>query len=285
MSDFNGGETDYEGMESDSGQEITSESGSQESTSEDSQSQSFDQGDAKPSHNPNWDGALSQLPDEFHKGLIPIFSEWDSNYKRDTERYAPYKQFADNNVDPQLLQAGFQLAEQLRNNPEELFYMLNDQFKFVDVMEDEDEDDYLSEEDEFDFDEDNDDPVRNSPLFQELQAKLNSFEEAGQQRELAESQAQAEQSIKSDIETIAVRLNEPLNEVTWGLIRDSAIQSYGGSLIKATDALVQAGILAEVQAPETHGGNGFPQPPRPKLDGSNDQSEIEAMLRRSGFTQ
>lgn len=268
------------------GQEISEELGNQSNDTQEfnqefTQENNQNEGNERGLH-PSWNPLLEQLPEAFHKGISPILSGVDDKYRSLKEQYSPYQEFVNSKADPEILRAGMNLAQALNSDPQGLMLALNEKYGFLEI-EDDDEDEYdpsVGEDDDF---EDEDDPIASHPLFQEMSAKLAAFEEAKQAQEMEQTQAEVEKQINADIASIRQRLAGDLNDTQFAIIRDSAIQSHGGSLAAAADALFKAGLLPEKKAPETHNGNGFPNPPRFKLDGSNDRSEIEQLLLNAGL--
>jgi hypothetical protein len=71
---------------------------------------------------------LNEFPEALRPQVEPIFDKWDTDmnnrFKDIHEQYEPYKTFVDNNVDPDYLQAGVGLLEQVNNDPQKVFTAL-----------------------------------------------------------------------------------------------------------------------------------------------------------------
>jgi hypothetical protein len=82
--------------------------------------------------NPEWNEALSAIPSEYHEKLIPHFQKWDNGVNEKlqsaTSTYEPYKEFADNNIDPEHLKASLNLAYALETDPEAVYKALAAEF-------------------------------------------------------------------------------------------------------------------------------------------------------------
>ena len=50
--------------------------------------------------NPAWGEILDKTPSQLHPMMIPVFQKWDKNFQDVQSRYAPYKDYVDNNVSP-----------------------------------------------------------------------------------------------------------------------------------------------------------------------------------------
>jgi hypothetical protein len=78
--------------------------------------------------NPAWEKALSVIPQDLHSQVIPTFREWDQNFQKVQQGYAPYKQFADSGMKPEQLQQAVQLMQALEQNPEGVYKLLHQEF-------------------------------------------------------------------------------------------------------------------------------------------------------------
>lgn len=74
--------------------------------------------------NPAWDTLKEKLPKEFHSQIDPILSEWDKGVQQqfqknaeELRRYEAWKEFVDNNVDPNQLRVAAQMAQNLNTDP------------------------------------------------------------------------------------------------------------------------------------------------------------------------
>lgn len=74
--------------------------------------------------NPAWESLKEKIPKEFHSQIDPILSEWDKGVQQKFQTHAeelrkfdPYKQFIENQVDPQALLVGYNMAQNLNTDP------------------------------------------------------------------------------------------------------------------------------------------------------------------------
>ena len=81
-------------------------------------------------YNEAWAPMLNQLPDAYHNVVAPHLKEWDRGVQQRfdslNQRYSPYQKFVDQKVDPQLVEVGLSLVEQLRNDPNSFYQELGD---------------------------------------------------------------------------------------------------------------------------------------------------------------
>lgn len=70
---------------------------------------------------PAWQEILEVLPPEFHTLIKPTLLKWDQGVQEKIktvhEQYAPYKEFADNNIDGETLKNGYNLLSNFQQNP------------------------------------------------------------------------------------------------------------------------------------------------------------------------
>jgi len=71
--------------------------------------------------NPAWGEILDKTPSQLHPMMIPVFQKWDKNFQDVQSRYAPYKDYVDNNVSPDDIGQALQITHLLNNNPRAVF--------------------------------------------------------------------------------------------------------------------------------------------------------------------
>lgn len=83
---------------------------------------------AEGGHNPRWDGFLKDIPTAYHPMFEKQLSEWDKGvnqrFQEIHQEYSPYKEFKEQQVDPELLRYGLQILDVLENNPQGLYTAL-----------------------------------------------------------------------------------------------------------------------------------------------------------------
>lgn len=74
-----------------------------------------------PQGHPAYKEILDLLPESLHPLITPKLSEWDKRQQDKLQEvqgtYDPYKKFAENHVDPQVIEQALYLANHLQNNP------------------------------------------------------------------------------------------------------------------------------------------------------------------------
>lgn len=84
-----------------------------------------------PKIDPNWEKALSAIPEEFHPHLTGVFREWDqgvqNRFETVQQTYAPYKDLAEHQVPFQHVDEALQIRQAILNNPRQVFDYLAQQ--------------------------------------------------------------------------------------------------------------------------------------------------------------
>jgi hypothetical protein len=77
---------------------------------------------------PAWNELLSVLPQESHEQAIPVLKKWsqgvDSGFQKVHQQYAPFKSYIDQGIDPEVINYGMNLYNQVETNPTALFSAL-----------------------------------------------------------------------------------------------------------------------------------------------------------------
>lgn len=60
---------------------------------------------------------LAEIPEAWHQKVIPFLQEQDKAYQSQLEKFSPYKDFIDNQVDPAYLQQSIELARAISEDP------------------------------------------------------------------------------------------------------------------------------------------------------------------------
>lgn len=60
---------------------------------------------------------LAELPAAWHDKVIPFLQEQDRAYQQQLEKFTPYKEYIDNDVDPAYIQQSIQLAQAIAEDP------------------------------------------------------------------------------------------------------------------------------------------------------------------------
>lgn len=85
---------------------------------------------------PAWEPLLAKIPESLHPIVKPVFIEFDNNAQAvltakndELKKYEAYKQFIDNNVDPEWLAEAADFAYQAQENPNQFFERANEVWK------------------------------------------------------------------------------------------------------------------------------------------------------------
>jgi hypothetical protein len=83
--------------------------------------------------NPAWKPMLDKLPPELHQLVIPIFQEWDKGVQEQFQKIRdeykelePFKEFHENNIDPEYIKQSVILADQLQREPGKIVSQINE---------------------------------------------------------------------------------------------------------------------------------------------------------------
>jgi len=60
---------------------------------------------------------LAEIPEAWHQKVIPFLQEQDKAYQQQIEKYTPYKEFVENQIDPNYLSQSIQLAKAISEDP------------------------------------------------------------------------------------------------------------------------------------------------------------------------
>lgn len=156
--------------------------------------------DNTPAINPAWKEALDQIPEEFHPALTPKLSNWDKNFQEVQQRYAPYKEFVENQIPVETIQQSMQIRDLLESNPRGVFDFLQKTYNFGNEAAPTGP--KGNEEEEYNFDEDEID-LEKHPKFQAMAEKLNHFESFMEAQREQETAQQVQISIENDFKAIA----------------------------------------------------------------------------------
>lgn len=201
-------------MEDEEGSEVVE--GQETAPVEQTETQQEQVQSSEPAIDPNWKALLEKVPDAFHGEITPFLKEWDGNFSKVQSQYAPYKDFAEQKIDPSQIKTALQLSKLLETNPRAVWDSLDSRFNYSATLrgqgqveeEDEaegDEDDSDDEDlEEFEFD------IKQHPDFLALQEQTQQMQAYLAQQQ----QAQEEARILKEIDN------------TWASLE----QKFGGKL-------------------------------------------------------
>lgn len=161
--------------------------------------------------NPAWNDILSVIPEPLHAQVTPHLSKWDKSFQDVQQKFAPYKQFAEQGVTPDLISNSLTLAQAIQADPQAVYNQMREQFglsheEAVEAIEDAEEgqgdEEYGDEEDGEDYGA----AIENHPLVQQLQAeqqRLIEMQETRQREEMLDNIRREVEAEWSEIEQMA----------------------------------------------------------------------------------
>lgn len=163
-----------------------------------------------PNVNPAWQEVLDKVPEEFHTVLTPKFSEWDNNFQKVQQKYAPFKDFVENNIPVETIQQSLQIRDLLENNPRGVYDFLQNQYNYG-VQEAEKPG--PKEEEEFDYDASSD--IAEHPKFKEMSQQIQNFQQMFENQQKQETEHRVQREIETEFTNIA-------NKYSGGKLDDEA---------------------------------------------------------------
>lgn len=191
--------------------------------------------------NPAWSPLLEKLPDEFHGMIAPTLKEWDQNFQRVQSQFSPYKDFAEQGVDPAQITASMQLAKVIQENPRLVYdkmveyygdeWGINNSGQGVVEQGNPVEDASLDGGAEgVPFE------VENHPMFQQMQQQMQAMTQFQQAQIEAQQMAQINAELDRDFKAVETKFagGEQLTQQEVSMIGNIAI-AQGITVPKAAD--------------------------------------------------
>lgn len=240
------------------------------------------------SHNPAWNPVFEKLPTEFHNMIAPTLREWDSNFQKVQSQYAPYKQFAEQQIPAEDIQTAMQVANLLQTNP---------RFVFDKMMEQYGEEwgisggQGLAEAEEFEEQEPGEGPefdLERDPRFQHLQQQQEAIVQFQQAQMEQQARQQIDQEINRDFATVEQKHGK-LSQDDVNMIVSVAV-SQNMSVPQAADKVFSYRGVQQQQAQQNNSlpnvvppGGGMPsQAVNPaNLDGKATRDLVAGILRNA----
>lgn len=209
-------------------------------------------------YNPAWNDALSAVPEEFHPHLKEHFSKTDKYTQEVQQRFAPFKEFAEQNVRPEDIKEALQFAHFLNTNPRGVFDFLNKQYNYFPDSGNADQSQGVpaKQEDEIDVN----DPFANAdlsknPQFAQVLQQNQELMQSFQAKQQAELEAKMDAQIQSEIQ--AIQTTYPSIDPREVITR--AMGKHAAGITKDIDLNASAKELAEMfKAPATQPGSSAP---------------------------
>lgn len=143
--------------------------------------------------NPSLAELYEVLPKSLHSLVEPVIEKWQQGIDQEFETIAPYRKFADAGIDPDIIGASLELAQQISTNPKAIYDELAERYGWRQAeqmmeaavgvskaVEDDDDDSFFGDSD-----------LEESPVNAEL---------AALRAEMQELRAEREQELESAIE-------------------------------------------------------------------------------------
>lgn len=247
-----------------------------------------DSTDEPESRNPAWDELLDVLPKSLHGMVKPVLDKWQSGIDSEFEKIAPYRKFADADVNPQIIEASMDLARQVQSNPKAVYDELAQRYGWSAAQQMvEEASDNLEEAEEMDLFGDSESTSELKALKSELDAlksAITSQQEASEQEALSN---QIEQSLQSlgkeagdfDQEAVvrrAMLLADDYPDADIAQLIQAGYEQYSGEVEKMRSAIKKAPRVAGGSA------NKSPAAPVKTLNTREDRiNAIEEIVKRT----
>ena len=247
-----------------------------------------DSTDEPESGNPAWDELLDVLPKSLHGMVKPVLDKWQSGIDSEFEKIAPYRKFADADVNPQIIEASMDLARQVQSNPKAVYDELAQRYGWSaaqQIVEEASEN--LEEAEEMDLFDDSESTSELKALKSELDAlksTITSQQEASEQEALSN---QIEESLQSlgkeagdfDQEAVvrrAMLLADDYPDADIAQLIQAGYEQYSGEVEKMRSAIKKAPRVAGGSA------NKSPAAPVKTLNTREDRiNAIEEIVKRT----
>jgi hypothetical protein len=80
----------------------------------------------EPKVHPAYDKLLAELPEAWHSKVTPYLQEQDKYFQQQLEKYTPFKEYVEQDISPDLILGGLNLARAIESNPQEVYSSLKD---------------------------------------------------------------------------------------------------------------------------------------------------------------
>ena len=247
-----------------------------------------DSTDEPESRNPAWDELLDVLPKSLHGMVKPVLDKWQSGIDSEFEKIAPYRKFADADVNPQIIEASMDLARQVQSNPKAVYDELAQRYGWSAAQQMvEEASDNLEEAEEMDLFDDSESTSELKALKSELDAlksTITSQQQASEQEALSN---QIEESLQSlgkeagdfDQEAVvrrAMLLADDYPDADIAQLIQAGYEQYSGEVEKMRSSIKKAPRVAGGSA------NKSPAAPVKTLNTREDRiNAIEEIVKRT----
>lgn len=189
--------------------------------------------------NPAWTPIYEKIPTEFHNMIQPTLKEWDQNFQRVQSQFAPYKDYAEQGIAPDHINASLRLAKVLQENPRFVYDKMVEAYgeewglnsgQGV-VEQGNPEENAFGENGQPAFN------IEQHPMFQQMQQQMQAMTQVQQAQIEAQQRAQIDQEIENDFAAAATKYagGERLSPQEMQMIGNIAI-AQNIPVSKAADA-------------------------------------------------
>lgn len=84
---------------------------------------------------PSYEGILQDLPAAWHDKIIPKLQEHDKTFQSQIDQFAPFKEFVDAGLEPDVIRNSLQLADVALNDPVQLYRALAENLRAQGLLE------------------------------------------------------------------------------------------------------------------------------------------------------
>lgn len=166
---------------------------------------------------PAWNDILQKLPAGLHEMIRPELEKWDrgvqERFQQVQSRYEPYKDFVENEVDPQDIQRAMQVYQLMNQNPQMLWEQMGRYYNFAQQQASNSGQGQQESVEEYDLDESQRENVAAAEgitpeKLQQLEQNQQILAKALYQKYEQEQQAQADAELEQELS----RLREEFGE-------------------------------------------------------------------------
>lgn len=206
--------------------------------------------EVQPKTNGAWDELLAVVPSQLHSQVTPHLQKWDSNFQKKVnevhEQYKPYKDFLDNNIQPEQITYSLNLLRAVEEQPGEVITAIREYAKQRGITLEEAVEEVTEGETQQTGDEE-DDPILNHPMFKQMQAQVESMAQLLVQQQEAEAQQEEDAELESELAELKTKYGD--FDVDWVLTKavatnDTNLENH----VKAYQEFVN-GLIANQRKP------------------------------------
>lgn len=150
---------------------------------------------------PSYDVILKDLPAAWHDKIIPKLQEHDRTFQSQIDQFAPFKEFTEAGIDPDVIRNSLQLADVALNDPVQLYRALADNLRAQGLLEEA----AVAEEAADNIEADDDSDYELSPAIQREFDRRDAILEK-QQNYLNEVQFESE--VDFEVQQITTQMND-----------------------------------------------------------------------------